>query len=163
MDNFKIDIQGRGKESLAKAIEIAFANNSPSGFARHYTTVRLANELQYYSNPVSKHLTPNLHNNESLHINHSETLKKNESGHLTLILCWSDSPDTIPLPYPLNANGAIGFVEGWLENAGDPGKEPDHDGDNKAGWRVFTGTWGHVSSYTYSVVAVQAIWAMYGK
>lgn len=163
MDNFTIDISGEGEGTLAKALEIAFAHNAPGGKATHYNAVRLKEVTRYYSNPAGPKLAANLDRNDALHIHHFNDIQQADDGDLTLVLCWHESKESTPLPFPLGIADAINFVKGWLTNAGDPGSRPDHDGDNGAGWRVFTGAWGHVAGNSYGIVGVQAIWAMYGK
>lgn len=76
-----------------------------------------------------------------------------------LILYWltgNPVPDATILPFPMTMQDAAVFTAGWLEYA-EYGKEPDHDGHNQKGWRVYTGA-------TYgSIMAVQPVWALYGK
>lgn len=163
MDNFTIDITGEGENTLAKALEIAFAHNAPGGKATHYSTVRLVRETKYYANPATDHLPGNLREASDLHVHHSTNTRHDDKGHLTLMLLWSESKGSMPLPYPMTITDAIPFVKGWLTNAGDPGKQPDIDGDLGSGWRVFTEGWGHVAGCSYAVVGVQACYAMYGK
>ena len=79
-----------------------------------------------------------------------------------LIFYWSDSPRTIKLPFPMNLDQAADFAAGWLEHAS-YGKEPDHDGDNGKGWRLYTEDWGHVDGEYQAFMAVKPVWAMYGK
>lgn len=68
----------------------------------------------------------------------------------------------IKLPFKLDAEGAADFARRWLEEQ-NYGPEPDHDGDNGKGWRLYNEEWGHVGGWTGSIVAVQPRWAMYGK
>jgi len=163
MDNFTIDITSEGDETLTKALEIAFAHNAPGAKATHYSVVKLAQETSYYANKAIGNLSENLKEIPGMHIHHFEKYKQDDNGHLTLILLWSESNGAVALPYPMKITDAIPFVKGWLENAGDPGKEPDMDGSLDKGWRVFTGAWGHVAGCSCAVVGVQACYAMYGK
>lgn len=66
------------------------------------------------------------------------------------------------LPFKLDATGAADFAKRWLAEQ-DYGQQPDHDGDNGEGWRLYNETWGHVEGYTYGFVAVKPAWIMYGK
>lgn len=70
------------------------------------------------------------------------------------------------LPFKLDAAGMADFAERWLGEA-DYGKEPDHDGSNGRGWRVYNDAWGHVEctgfDEFYAICAVKPEWAMYGK
>lgn len=86
-----------------------------------------------------------------------------------LVLYWatdsiSDSGlnKSHPLPYPMAVEEAINFVWGWLKSA-PYGEEPDHDGSNKKGWRVYNESWGHAGGSHYGFVAIQPEWLMYGK
>jgi hypothetical protein len=53
-------------------------------------------------------------------------------------------------------------IELWLRQA-KLTKEPDHDGDNQRGWRLYTGSWGHIDSDHHTYFAVEPAWMMYGK
>ena len=80
-----------------------------------------------------------------------------------LVFGWSDSMrDGIKLPFSLDADGAADFATRWLAEQ-DYGKEPDHDGDNGKGWRLYNESWGHVDDDWAAFVAVKPAWAMYGK
>lgn len=80
-----------------------------------------------------------------------------------LIFYWSNtSKQATPLPFPMTLAQAADFANGWLEHA-DYGHEPDHDGDNGKGWRLYCESWGHVAGDHYAFVAVEPAWAMYGK
>lgn len=79
-----------------------------------------------------------------------------------LILFWAEHERATPLPFGLDAKGAAEFMMHWLEEA-DYGSEPDHDGDNGKGWRVYSEGWGHVDDLWQAHVAIQPVWAMYGK
>lgn len=71
----------------------------------------------------------------------------------------SQRPQVVHLPFTLDAEGAADFAARWLEQAS-YGPEPDHDGDNGKGWRLY---WGQVASENETMVAVKPNWAMYGK
>lgn len=86
-------------------------------------------------------------------------------GDKGLVFYWTmglGPKDVIKLPFTLDADGAADFASRWLEEQ-DYGRQPDHDGDNGKGWRVYTEAWGHVAGDSGSFVAVQPAWAMYGK
>jgi hypothetical protein len=74
----------------------------------------------------------------------------------------SDVPGAQPLPYPMDVEAVIAFVAGWLRTA-HYGVQPDHDGDNGMGWRIYNEAWGRVWGAHSGVIAVQTAWAMYGK
>lgn len=81
-----------------------------------------------------------------------------------MILYWTkpSRPAAMPVPYPMGVDGAVDFVWNWLKTA-DYQEEPDHDGDNGRGWRIFNEDWGHVKGEWAATIAIQPCWAMYGK
>ena len=79
-----------------------------------------------------------------------------------LILYWTDRDHATKLPRPMSMKRYIEFAIEWLHKQ-DYGKEPDHDGSNGKGWRVFNESWGHVKSDWGGICAIQPVWAMYGK
>ncbi len=163
MDNFNIDITAKGDDTLAKALEIAFTHNAPSGKATHYSVLRLTRETRYYAYPATERIPENLNGATGLSVHHCTDTRQNDKGHLTLVLLWHKDKDAAPLPFPMKIEDAIPFVKSWLANAGDPGEAPDIDGDLRTGWRVFTEAWGHVAGCSCSIVGVQSCYAMYGK
>lgn len=66
------------------------------------------------------------------------------------------------MPYAMDTAAAIDFVWNWLKTA-DYGDQPDHDGSNGRGWRIFNEAWGHVKDEWAAICAIQPAWAMYGK
>lgn len=79
-----------------------------------------------------------------------------------LILHWTENVSATPLPAPMTATEVLPFVQAWL-NAVPRGPEPDHDGDNGQGCRVYNEDWGHVGSDYTAFVAIEPRWLMYGK
>lgn len=80
-----------------------------------------------------------------------------------LILFWHKHKDAIDLLYPMDVNETVEFVWGWLQKTAPAEREPDHDGDNGKGFRVFCDMWGHVKSYSSAFVGIRPEWAWYGK
>lgn len=86
-----------------------------------------------------------------------------DEGNRILVLCWSEhSSGMTPLPAPMNAEEAVVFVRSWLRSVPYP-KEPDHDGSNSKGWRVYNEKWGHVRGGHYDFVAIEPTWLWHGK
>jgi hypothetical protein len=85
-----------------------------------------------------------------------------KSDRHRLILYWTKSTRSTQLPYPMKHAQTAEFVLGWLAQA-DYGRQPDHDGDNGKGWRVYNESWGHVDGEWQAFVAIEPVWAMYGK
>lgn len=142
MDNFGIDVNAEGQETLLKAIEIVFAHNAPGKRVESYRITKL--ESDKYNG-----------------------LPKNVDGRTAIILRWAkaeklseDGP--VNLPFKLDAKGAADFAQRWLAEQ-DFGREPDHDGHNKKGWRVITGNLGPGFGDQYAVCAILPWWAAYGK
>lgn len=79
-----------------------------------------------------------------------------------LILYWTDSKDAKKLPRPMTGDQLVNFAWDWLQKQ-DYGSQPDHDGSNGKGWRIFNESWGHVKRDWAAFCAIQPIWAMYGK
>lgn len=83
-----------------------------------------------------------------------------------LILYWSvDSARGVgitPLPYEMKQKAATEFVWHWLEEQ-DYGREPDHDGSNHKGWRVYNEAWNRIGDEWGAFAAIKPEWMMYGK
>lgn len=79
----------------------------------------------------------------------------------TLVLYWSYDTGAVKLPAACNATEAAAHIESWLKEQ--KSDEPDHDGNNSRGWRVFNEAWGHVAGSHYAFIAIQFRWAMHGK
>lgn len=160
MDNFLIDLVAESKPSLSSALLLAFNHNAPGGKATHYKRVKLKYETRYFK-VASRELQPDL---TLENVSHSSGTYERPQGVDSLILLWSaGDKDAMPLPYPMMHADAVEFIDGWLRNGAEYGREPDHDGDNGKGFRVFTEGWGHVAGNTYTICAIQPAYAMYGK
>lgn len=79
-----------------------------------------------------------------------------------LILLWAARENAIEFSKPLSGEQLVDFAWEWLQEQ-DYGREPDHDGSNGKGWRLFNEAWGHVKHDWAAFVAIQPAWAMYGK
>lgn len=82
-----------------------------------------------------------------------------------MILYWCASrngDDVTMLPFKMTLEQAADFAYQWLQEA-DYGTEPDHDGDNEKGFRLYCEGWGHVNNDYSAFAAVKPAWAMYGK
>lgn len=145
MNNRTIDIVSEGHQDLEMALTIIW-NNCPGSKATHYKIMKLKENFKYYGTPIS----------------HYAEVNEDPEGDETLILLWHEQKDALKLPYPLELEDAIHFVKGWLKKISYE-EEPNHDGSNGKGWRVFTEQWGHVAGHHYAIVGIQPKWAMYGK
>lgn len=146
MDNRLVNITSVGEDALAMAIRIIWPNCAGQ-VAKHYKIVNLAEKVEYFGEPTTRHYT---------------SMREDPNGTPTLILLWHEERGSLPLPYELDVNEAVKFVEGWL-NKVPRGSRPDMDGDSGNGWNVFTDLWGHVAGHHYAFVGIQPAWALYGK
>lgn len=133
-DNFHFDMTG---VPLADALKIAFCG-SPGNKAVGWSVL-------------------DADDTETVEGQHGHT-----SSRKRLVLFWHESGGGTPLPAPMDAEAAIPFIKAWLAEA-DYGKQPDHDGDNGKGWRIYNEAWGHVARNHYAFVAIEPEWIMYGK
>ena len=70
-------------------------------------------------------------------VRQADTAKKRQGPRLILYWSAETAYDVAPLPFVLNASNIGDFVEGWLAQNSPQHAEPDHDGDNGKGWRVW--------------------------
>jgi hypothetical protein len=138
MDNFRFDMICEGRETLTKAMELAFTKNRQGAVA-------------YVIRPA----TPALTGQQYDHQNKPAT-------PLRLVFLWSETKDAVKLPFKLDPAGAADFAFRWLAEA-EYGREPDHDGSNGKGWRLYNEGWGHVDGQWEAIIAVTPVWACYGK
>lgn len=141
MDNFALNVVSEGKESFKLALQIALSHHTK---ASHYAVIDHDADVNEWTKKGGK--------------------------RKTLVLFWTDDESFKPKPsaFPCDMKGAalFEFVWHWLEDCWEKrahGQEPDHDGDNGNGWRIFNEDWGHVAESHYAFVGIQPVWAMYGK
>lgn len=84
-----------------------------------------------------------------------------------LILFWTNPtaivcPQFAKFPVPLTAEDLAPIIFAWLASA-DYGKQPDHDGDNYKGWRLYNDHWAQVANRWEAKLAVKPMWMMAGK
>lgn len=79
-----------------------------------------------------------------------------------LVLYWAKDNGATPFMSPLGRDEIRPMIESWLKEA-DYGAEPDHDGDNEKGCRVYNESWGHVGGQWAAFVAIEPVWLLYGK
>lgn len=82
-----------------------------------------------------------------------------------MVLFWADfdGKDVMQkLPAPMGVAEAVPFVKSWLGSA-DYGHEPDHDGDNSKGCRVYNEAWTHIGQWHAAFAAIEPVWLMHGK
>lgn len=82
-----------------------------------------------------------------------------------LVLYWtipSNINNYCPFLTPLSGSALAYTVEAWLLGV-DYETEPDQDGINTKGFRIFNEAWGHVEDERQAFMGIQPVWAMYGK
>ncbi len=92
--------------------------------------------------------------------------ERGPEGIPTLLMGTARSTRTVTdtltaLAYPHDSEAVYEFVRRWLQHA-DPGPEPDTDGSNSKGWKIFTAPHAQGSG-CYASLAVQPCWITYGK
>jgi len=85
-----------------------------------------------------------------------------EDAEKGLVFYWTEAPGITKLLVPTDANRTADLILDWLSSVPYP-LEPEHDGDNGKGWRLYNEEWGHVGGEWQAAFAVQPVWAMYGK
>lgn len=167
MDNFHFNMTCEGDQTLAAALALVWKARGldPKPGARpgyiqpgatHYA-IRPAFEGERQEKPED---APKWHRPEWKYGKEPKPLRLvfYDNRYVTTI----EGNDQIALPFKLDAEGAADFARRWLAEA-DYGKQPDHDGDNGRGWRLYVEGWGHVDGHRNAIIAISPAWAMYGK
>lgn len=139
MDNRTIDVTSEGEEGIQHALAIIWSN-AIGGKATHYIIERYSKKALYST----------------------VRFEPDPKGIDTLILLHGAEHNSKTLPFPLDMEQSAKFISDWLKTL-DYRDEPDHDGSNGPGWRLFTEAWGHVFCMHRAIIAAQPAWAMYGK
>ena len=147
MDNRLVDVTSEDMDDLKALVKILF-KNAPGGKVSHYAIKNIVEKTNYHQYGTN--------------VSHTTQTIEDQNGKPTLIFYWDKNSNETPLPYPMEEEDCFNFIKGWLKNV-EKESEPDHDGDNHNGWRVFNENWGAVLNNNYAVLAVQFEWAMYGK
>ena len=66
------------------------------------------------------------------------------------------------LPFPSSPKLVEYMMSAWLDNCVWP-PEPQHDGSNGRGFRLFNENYGHVNDHWQAFVAIEPYWLIYGK
>ena len=149
VDNFYIAVTHEGRETLISALSIVFSQHSSCigySLAKNPKTGR-PRMILYWVKPDR---LPDGEDFVAFPFKVSRQRRKAFSKHG--LPRAADADDRLPW--------LVDLIIAWLQEA-DFGKEPDHDGDNGKGWRVYVEDWGH--SRHQSMCAIEPAWAMYGK
>lgn len=90
-------------------------------------------------------------------------VRKEIKGIDTLVLLsYNKYPNSIPFPAPLDVYDSTIIVRSFLKNTKSQ-EQPDHDGYNKLGFRVFNNEWAKVDGIDGSICGIQPAWLVYSK
>ena len=68
-----------------------------------------------------------------------------------------------PFPAPMSIDFVATIAHEWLKTVEYP-EEPDHDGHNERGWRLYKENWGRIDKFGHgSLCAIEPMWIEYGK
>lgn len=90
---------------------------------------------------------------------------KRVSGPDRLIFFWTEPEANERINvFPGSADAKLlsAIIQSWLDEV-PYGGQPDHDGSNKKGFRLYNEAWGHIGSHREAFLAVEPAWALYGK
>lgn len=82
-----------------------------------------------------------------------------------MILYWSDQDTQKPInrfPAVMGIEELAPIIKAWLSER-QYGPQPDHDGSNSKGWRVYNEGWAQVNGEWQAFVAIEPVWLEYGK
>lgn len=152
-DNFHFDLTG---VPLDQALAIAFGEHPNS---------KLGRKAKWWGVEPAR---PRAKRCPSCWLEYPEDKPKRLDHPMRLVLFWSDPTGTNfgefhALPAPMSSTDIAPIVKAWLDLEASYGHQPDHDGDNGKGWRVYNEQWGHVAGAYQAFVAIEPVWLMYGK
>ena len=154
MDNFELKFTCHRREPLDQALALAFLN-AAGGKAVGY-------RIQRHTPPVGEGLGGG-QEVERLILYWAVPDRQPSAEEVELDLVQGNDPRVHPLPGKgVGPKVASEFVWEWLQNADYP-DEPDHDGSNSRGFRIYNEAWGHVDSDSYAFIAIEPAWAWHGK
>lgn len=82
-----------------------------------------------------------------------------------MVLYWAEPESGVQInlfPAKLAADDLVPLIKAWLSEQ-DYGRQPDHDGSNGKGWRVYNEGWTHVNGEWQAFAAIEPAWLEYGK
>lgn len=134
MDNRLFSVNGKGKEMLRKALELAFMQEGNKTTAEAWIETKEHGLILswFYEesnhNKFNKFLTP-------------------LSSDLATEIVWEWLSKAKIEDFKMNK---------WEENL-------DHDGENIIGWHVYVGDWGHIHNITSAICAIKPVYLWLGK
>jgi len=156
VDNFQFEMTGEGDHILVEAMKLVFNAAKLVGVdARHDIKGVTHYAIREAVEGITNEMTGGWLYNNYPRPKRMVFLQHNDHGN-------KDLGDQVAFPFVMDAVGAADFARRWLSQV-DYGREPDHDGDNAKGWKLYNEEWGRVDSDSSAVIAVAPVWAMYGK
>ena len=137
-DNFSFDMTG---VPLELGLQVAFSD--------HKTAVGWADWPRQEVLPHDTRITPRL----VLFWAHPKSRIEQWNG---------DAVEYNKFPTALSWEECLPLVKQWLKSC-EYGQQPDHDGDNGKGWRVYNESWTQVGDRWEAFVAIEPEWIWYGK
>lgn len=153
MDNFRFDMTCEGEDALVAAFNLVFA---AKGLVGKYPKGGIRGITHYAVRPATEGVK--LPDGSWQHNQYPRPLRMVFFNHYEI----KPEDGKVAFPFKMDADGAADFARRWLSQT-EYGHEPDHDGDNGKGWRLYNEGWGHIDGDNYGVIAVAPVWAMYGK
>ncbi len=95
-------------------------------------------------------------------------------ARMETIVGWKDDPEKglilykhksdamTPFLAALDLDALVPIISTWLAQQ-DYGREPDHDGSNSKGFRLYNEVWGRIGDDWASIGAIKPEWAWHGK
>lgn len=146
MDNYRIDITAEGENVLRKAIDLAMTRRDGDLPCKTlYWAIRAADD------PAK----PDPH----------RRLRNDEPRRERIVFFWheqADDKDRHPFPVLPSTAAIADIVIAWLKTV-KRHPQPDHDGSNGHGWRLYNEDWARVDDDSSALFAVHFEWAWYGK
>jgi hypothetical protein len=138
MDNFHFCFECQGEKELDDAIALAFMGSNEA-YATHYR-VTIENDKTF----------------------HAEKRERKLSRIVFFSGDYNLTENAVAFPFKATPALCADFARRWLAEV-NYGDEPDHDGSNSKGWRVYNEKFGHIDNSWNAVIAVSPVWAMHGK
>lgn len=162
MDNIKLDIQGHTEQTLIETMHLVWTlkelGMSTANTITHYEFAWL--NQNEYPGIFTRNRSNTVCTTHSLY----------DKGLIYCLILYSDlcgvmnihGTNISLLPYPIDLEGTIQFVKGWLASNRIAPPRPNFDGNCISAWRVFTDNWGKVTENS-SVCAIAPIHGLIGK
>jgi hypothetical protein len=151
MDNRRFDVNGHKDDELRLALRAVFAQSggtqAVSWKVVDYCTQKRSVQVGYPATEAHGTVQPDI------------------TVPCLVLLPWRQDGD-VPFPFGMGAESVVPSVNGWLFDYCIMGNryspQPDHDGSNSQGWRVFIDDWGRVQGL-HAICGIRPEWCWHGK